>query len=64
MSAELVEERAGDGAEHKTISDIKALFNELALRRFGKEAAEEDQMKAIHSLASHAIAAFEKVKLK
>ncbi|MBI2095131.1 MAG: BatD family protein [Candidatus Omnitrophica bacterium] len=65
VSAGLVEERAGDRADPRRISDVKALFNELALRRFGKETVEESrEMRNIHSIASHVIASFEKAGFK
>ncbi len=64
VSLDLIEKRADEMTPPKLLSDTKALFNELSLRRFGKGAAEDHPMKETYSMADRVIASFEKVKLK
>ncbi len=65
VTMETIEERMPQAERTpEFLNQTKALFDELALGRFGKAEKSHEEMKAIYERADRVITSFEKVKLK
>ncbi len=64
VSAEAIERRVGNELAPELYDQIRTLFDELAVSRFGKAERSHQDMKRVYDLADRTLTSFERVKLK
>jgi hypothetical protein len=65
VNPDTIEQHLPEGAaDRELLAQVKELFNELAMGRFGRVEKSHEEMKRIYQMADRAITNFERVKLK